>query len=455
MSTSFNCSMCSAPLDLTHVTGPTVSCPYCGNTTLLPEELRGGMSNQMNPTIEGGFTPLVDQALKLAEVAQLYRAGNKIEAIKRYREILNCSLQEAHESLERMHTGRPIVITDKMNFQTSSVPSPQSFQTPHLAPQTIRKAKRTVFWVALIPIIFAAVIIYVVWHAVSTAINATHFNNPSMSGPPSSTSGFATNALEFGSEGIGAGQFKDARSIGIDGEGRVYVAEYQGGRVQVFDAQGKFLTQWMADAKTPIRNLAVDRKGKVYVVQSGKIQSYDGMTGTAQGEVGKPDAGQYAFYSDVYAALDGSLYAIGQNSNIVHIGSDGAIKNTIKVADKVGEKVDFDKVAVDGSGNIFALDNRQYSIFKFSSDGRYITRFGGKGKEQGQLYSPDNIAVDGQGRIYVSDTGHGIDVFDGNGRFITVFGNYEVIFGLAVNDHNEIYAVERNRHKVVKFVLSK
>jgi hypothetical protein len=451
--------MCSAPLDVTHLSGPTMRCPYCGNTTLLPEELRGGTSPQVNVASEGAFAPVIDQALKLAEVAQLARAGNKIAAIKLYREIYGCGLEEAKNAVEQMETGQPIVFANKMNFQTSSRVSPQAFQPTQLPAQTIRKAKRAVFWVALIPILFAALIFYIVWHAVSTSLNA-HLSTPTTTTSKSnststSTPGFAVAAFDFGSEGIGAGQFKDARSVGIDGEGRIYVAEYQGGRVQVFDAQGKFITQWMADPKTPIRNLAVDRKGTVYVVQSGKIFSYDGATGNIQGEVGKPDANQYASYSDVFVALDGSLYAIGQNSNIVHIGTDGSIKSTIKVADKVGESVNFDKVAVDGSGNIYALENRQYSIFKFSPDGRYISRFGSKGKEQGQLYSPDNINVDGQGRIYVSDVGRGIDVFDGNGRYISAFGGGEVIFGFAINDHNEIFAAERNRHKIVKFVLSK
>jgi DNA-directed RNA polymerase subunit RPC12/RpoP len=460
MPTTFNCSMCSAPLDVTHISGPTMRCPYCGNTTLVPEELRGGTSPQVNVAAEGAFAPVIDQALKLAEVAQLARAGNKIAAIKLYREIYGCGLEEAKNAVEQMETGQPIVFSNKMNFQTTSRVSSQAFQPTQLPAQTIRKAKRVVFWVALIPILFAALIFYIVWHAVSTNLNA-HMSTPSARSTPmsksnsTSTPDFAVAAFDFGSEGIGAGQFKDARSVGIDGEGRIYVGEYQGGRVQVFDAQGKFITQWMADPKTPIRNLAVDRKGTVYVVQSGKIFSYDGATGNAQGEVGKPDAHQYAFYSDVFVALDGSLYAIGQNSNIVHIGADGSIKSTIKVADKVGEDVNFDKLAVDSSGNIYALENRQYSIFKFSPDGRYISRFGSKGKEQGQLYSPDNINVDGQGRIYVSDVGRGIDVFDGNGRFISAFGGGEVIFGFAINDRNEIFAAERNRHKIVKFVLSK
>ena len=37
----------------------------------------------------------------------------------------------------------------------------------------------------------------------------------------------------------------------------------------------------------------------------------------------------------------------------------------------------------------------------------------------------------------------------------SAFGSGEVIFGFAINDHNEIFAAERNQHKIVKFVLSK
>lgn len=454
MPTNLNCSTCSAPLDVTHVSGATISCPYCGNTTILPEELRGAMSNQASIPTQGAFAPMVDRALKLAQVVRLLRTGKKIEAIKLYREIHGCGLQEAKEAVERMEAGGPAVFAEEIGLQPTMQVFPQPFQAPQLPAQPIKKAKKAGCLILLIPVLFVAGISYIIHHAISTAINATHPPTTSKTGSKSSTD-FAADALEFGSEGISAGQFKDARSVAVDGNGRIYVGEYQGGRVQVFDAQGKFITQWMVDAKTPLRNLAADRRGKVYAVQSGKITSYDGANGTAQGEMGKPAAGQYEFYADVCVALDGSLYAIGQNSNIVHIGSDGAIKNTIKVADKVGEKVDFDKLAVDGSGILYALDDHQDSVFKFSPDGKYINRFGSHGNEPGQFSSAFNIAVDGKGRIYVSDAGRGIDVFDGNGRYLNSFGNGEVIFGIAINDRNEIFAAERNRHKIVKFVLSK
>jgi hypothetical protein len=42
--------------------------------------------------------------------------------------------------------------------------------------------------------------------------------------PPS----FATTVLNFGSEGIGPGMFKDARSIAVDASGKIYAGEYIG-----------------------------------------------------------------------------------------------------------------------------------------------------------------------------------------------------------------------------------
>src|SRR5688572_13754413 len=46
---------------------------------------------------------------------------------------------------------------------------------------------------------------------------------------------FAPVVFDRGSEGIGPGMFNDARSIAVDGEGQIYVGEYTGGRVRVFN----------------------------------------------------------------------------------------------------------------------------------------------------------------------------------------------------------------------------
>jgi DNA-binding beta-propeller fold protein YncE len=80
----------------------------------------------------------------------------------------------------------------------------------------------------------------------------------------------------FGAAGIGAGFFTDARSLGLDADGRIYIGEYQGGRIQVFEATGEFVTQWFADREIPLTGMAVRRDGKVYTVQRGQIVLRDG-----------------------------------------------------------------------------------------------------------------------------------------------------------------------------------
>src|SRR5207237_811162 len=80
-----------------------------------------------------------------------------------------------------------------------------------------------------------------------------------------------------------------------------------GGRVQVFDSLGTFVTQWMAEPRTPLVDMEVDRGGTVYVVQGGRIKRYEGATGRLLGTVG--GAGESV--SDLFLALDGTLWAAG------------------------------------------------------------------------------------------------------------------------------------------------
>src|SRR5258705_13256482 len=63
---------------------------------------------------------------------------------------------------------------------------------------------------------------------------------------------FANTTLEFGSEGIGPGMFKDARAIAVDASGKIYVGEYIGGGPPGVVAQGKIIQQGMGGPKNPI-----------------------------------------------------------------------------------------------------------------------------------------------------------------------------------------------------------
>ncbi|MCM3874234.1 MAG: hypothetical protein ND895_26390 [Pyrinomonadaceae bacterium] len=262
---------------------------------------------------------------------------------------------------------------------------------------------------------------------------------------------FADTVLKFGSEGIGPGMFKDARSIAVDGAGRIYVGEYTGGRIQVFDPEGKFITQWsIGDRKTLLRGLAADRKGIVYVVTGGNILRYEGETGNLLGQVAYEKSG----FDDVAVAADGGLVAAWyiNRDDIVRFDSSGNVVRTIReaISSASGDSELNTRVAVDGLGNIYALGTFNSAIFKFTPEGKFVTRFSGPGDQPGQLRAASSVAVDGKGRVYVCDI-KGIQVFDADGRYLTVLKPDVSSFAMVFNDQNELFVVARKQ--VIKLAV--
>jgi LSD1 subclass zinc finger protein len=320
--------------------------------------------------------------------------------------------------------------------------------------RTARGALAGVLVLLLVIFGFTGAIIFFVMRSVnSTVSNVTRAVPPPRStlaptpAPRSPWAGYTEPAMAFGSEGIGPGNFKDARSVALDAEGRIYVGEYSGARVQVFDSSGKFLTQWSADRKMPLRGLAAGRDGTVYVVQSGNITRYEGMTGKPLGTLG--GGGRF---DDVAVAADGGFVAFAQNpyDTIVRMDRSG---QTTKVINKaVSGQTDSSeleiRVAVDGLGNIYGLGTFNDAVFKFSPDGRFLTQFGGDGDEPGQFRAPGAIAVDNKGRVYVADF-KGVQIFDPNGRYLNTIKVKGAASGLAFNDRGELFVVARTQ--VYKF----
>jgi sugar lactone lactonase YvrE/DNA-directed RNA polymerase subunit RPC12/RpoP len=259
--------------------------------------------------------------------------------------------------------------------------------------------------------------------------------------PPPAPPSFAEIVFRFGSEGIGAGRFTDARSVAVDGAGRIYVAEYTGGRVQVFDSLGAFVTQWTTDSETPLVDLEADRGGTLYVVQSGGIRSYEGATGKPLGTLA---GGGRATYSDVAPAPDGTLWAVAWPHGIVHLARDGSVLRTLDAREAIGPDASPGRVAVSGAGDLYVTDDHSGEVYRLDRSGRFVDRFGGQG--QGAF---SHVAVDGRGRVYVSGMS-GITVFGPDGQQLASLGG-GVVFGIAVNDRDEVFAALRNQHEVVKF----
>ncbi|HEX8696410.1 MAG TPA: hypothetical protein VF746_28585 [Longimicrobium sp.] len=423
MPASLHCPTCSAPLDLPPAGETRVKCPYCGAAVLLSEAGAG------HPR---GVAPDTT-----AEIVRLLRAGQWLPAIQLYRERTGVGLKEAKEAVERIAAAQP----------PGSVPRPPN--------------ARVLVGCALFLLVLAGAgallpLMLLRRESAPAGEGAAPVAERGASSPArpgaraAEESGLAERVLAFGGKGTGAGRFTDARGVAVDGQGRVYVAEYQGGRVQVFDSLGTFVTQWMADPKMPLVDLAADRGGTVYVVQSGRIRRYEGATGRLLGEVGRRQ--RSATYSDVALALDGTLYAVEWPSSIVQLGPGGRVLRTIDAHAAIGDQASPARLAVAGTGDLYVLDQWTGEVYRLDPSGRFVDRFGGKGGDgPEQLRSPNDLALDGRGRVYVSDLGRAIRVFTPEGHLVGDVGGRGVVFGMAITDRDELYAAYRNDHQIVKF----
>lgn len=266
------------------------------------------------------------------------------------------------------------------------------------------------------------------------------------------TSGYASVAFSFGSEGIGQGMFEDARHVAVDGQGNIYVGEYSDpSRIQVFDSTGQFLALWVMENETPLRSMAVTRDGTLYAVYQSNLWRYDGMSGELLGQVVTGDR-----FDCVTLTADGKLVAAvdgGFSDDIVRMDTKGNEEMRITASlEGIAENGAIEMLAVDGLGNIYVLATFDEFVFKFSPDGHYLNRFGGEGDEPGQFRAPGTLAIDGQGRVYVTDF-KGVQVFDSDGRYVDVFDFPGFGYGLTFNNAGQLL-VANGGNKITVFDVS-
>jgi sugar lactone lactonase YvrE len=279
----------------------------------------------------------------------------------------------------------------------------------------------------------------VVKFKVQVPANVTPVAVTTSSAPNNAALPFANNVLAFGSKGTGQGMFSESHSLGIDSKGNIIVADYTDGRIQTFDPSGTFISMFSLGSKESIFSLTVSPDGKIYAAHSGKITIFD-STGKQLQEI----KDQQHFYQAVALGPDGTLYAATESDSIVHFDSKGKINLEItKAFENVTGEADSDtQIAVDKSGNIYYLgEDVNDLVLKFGPDGKYISQFGGRasGGEtgNGKFVSPTGIAVDSNGRVFVSDPFGDVQMFDSTGKFLNSFQASG--YGVAVDSQNNVY----------------
>jgi DNA-binding beta-propeller fold protein YncE len=399
------------------------TCDFCGSRVIMsPNEVRNETSF--------GFGELLGQAQKLKEVLRLARSGNKIAAIKLYRETFGVGLAEAKDAVERLEHGESVNFHN-VNFQSYT----QNINTGAVL-KTAKVAGGSFAATIIISIILIfGVTLAVIWLVTNAGDKQQTKTAPLLSNVSPAVAKtmearqFGAEALKFGGEGVGAGMFKDNRVIAVDPGGRIYSADYTGGKVQVFDAAGKFLTQWTTDPKTTLHSMAADRKGNLYLQQSSDIQMFEAETGKFLQKTGRISAKGMAL------APDGRLVVASRDGFVILDGNLKPIQEFKDAAERANATFGFDQIAVDGNGVVYALDDQNGDVCKFAADGKFLNRF------KSNSNSPNSIAIDPKGRVFVSDTSR-IYVFDADGKAIDSFPARQA-FGMTFNDKGELFVASR------------
>ena len=221
----------------------------------------------------------------------------------------------------------------------------------------------------------------------------------------------AFNERGIGILGSGDGQFNYPRAIAVNADGNIFVADSNNNRVQIFDKDGNYISQFGIGAPHAI---ALD-DDHIYVTDTAnhRIQKFD--------------------HSGNFVSQFGSGPG---NSNGTFSSPKGIAVN---------------------STHILVLDANNYRIQVFDKSGNYVHKFGQLGTGDGQFVRPVAIAVNDTGNIFVADfVSDKIEIFRQTGERV---GKLEAgidgpssIAILEVSENNDdIYVTDQNNRRIIKF----
>lgn len=449
MAQSFNCPNCHASLKYDDRQRPlTVECEYCNSTVIVPDALRG---SQSAPAATLGE---MEQAQVIADVTRLVQQGKKIEAIKRFREAYATGLKEAKDVVDALEGGNTVFLNSgEFSFG-------DGYYETAVAQQQRGCRTATLISVAVMLLLigigaYFAISMANVGQQMQGVVEEVQEQVREEPGIPLPTATAVPQALvelfSFGGqEGIGPGFFDDTRWIATDRAGHIYTADYSGGRVQVFDGEGTFVTQWNAGEDLYMQGFTVDPEGTAYVAMARSVEMFNGMTGEPLGTL----AGSFdARFETLTTAANGTIIAMGKNRLTQYDLNGNIVRDWPDAFSAISDfQTTYEAVAIDGAGNFYVLGNE--TVYKLDANGQFVNRIGSKGDAADQFRTPPTaLAVDGQGNVYVNSF-TGIKIYDANGRYRDTVELSGVIFDMLFTTENQLLAMNRNNNTVVKYALN-
>jgi uncharacterized protein (TIGR03437 family) len=195
-----------------------------------------------------------------------------------------------------------------------------------------------------------------------------------------------------------------AAAIALDGNGILYIADADNLRIRKVTTDGVISTIAAASFGTPFLNfhqITVDHVGDVYVADTGNSVIREIVSGT------------------------NAVSTVAGNGANGYFG-DGSAATVAALAFPRG-------VAFDSAGDMLIADTGNYRIRLVAENNNHMSTVAGTGKASysgdgraptiAQFFEPKGLAVDGQGNLYIADTGNNRVRKIANGTVTTVAGN--------------------------------
>ena len=329
----------------------------------------------------------------------------------------------------------------------------------------------------------------------------------------STVAGTGTRGYSASDDGAAAtsAQINWPAGVAVDGSGNLYITDTNNHRIRKVDAStgiistvaGTGASGYSGDGAAATsaqidlpRGVALDGSGNLYIADAwnnrirkvdtaGVITTIAGTTLGFSGDGGTATAAQLSHPHDMAVDGAGNLYiADTQNHRIRKVDTAGVITTVAGGGSSLGDGgaataaqlSSPHDVAVDGSGNLYIADTTNNRIRKVDASTGIISTVAGTGvfgfsgdggpATSAQISSPEGVAVDGSGNLYIADwDNHRIRKVDAaTGNISTVAGTTADVgdgglaasahlrspIGVAVDGSGNLYIADWDNHRVRK-----
>lgn len=276
--------------------------------------------------------------------------------------------------------------------------------------------------------------------------------------------------FDIGASGDGNAKFRGPMDLSIDASEDIYVADSGNRRIQKFNSNMEYITQWSAvdgiDTEFDPSSVVVGPSGNIYVTDvtnhrvqvftnNGTFVSKFGEYGTGNGQFVEPADLAFDSSNNIYVVERGNHRVQKFNSSGVYIsqwGSMGAGNTELQYPTGI---------SVQGS-YVYVADFDNHRIQKYDLSGNYVDTIGGTARpDDEQSRNPTDVFVTTDGNIYLTSWGwDNVMVYDEDDNFITSWGglgnttsNFAIPNGIYVKEGAtpEYFVADTFSNRISKF----